>query len=235
MHLRTVVATAFLAVGAVVSATMPARATATTPLAAWEMNEPAGASVMVDSVGGFNGSNGTLVATGVSSLADTAYRFSYFKPNTPPAQPQHNVTVPHTAALNPGTADYTVEIRYKTTKPFGNIAQKGQAGSVGGYWKIQLPQGEPSCLFRGGDGSTDSIRARGLKLNDGQWHTVRCERTATMVKLYVDGVYRGRNTGGSGTISNTQPLMVGGKNFCDQIVITCDYFAGDIDYLRIYN
>jgi len=29
------------------------------------------------------------------------------------------------------------------------------------------------------------------------------------------------------------PFTIGGKTECDQITITCDYFVGDIDYVRI--
>jgi hypothetical protein len=38
--------------------------------------------------------------------------------------------------------------------------------------------------------------------------------------------------GASGTISNTVPMTIGGKINCDQIDITCDYFACDIDWSR---
>jgi hypothetical protein len=34
------------------------------------------------------------------------------------------------------------------TKHFGNIVQKGQAGSAGGYFKIENPGGRPNCVFR---------------------------------------------------------------------------------------
>ena len=40
--------------------------------------------------------------------------------------------------------------------------------------------------------------------------------------------------GSTGTIDNAIPMTVGGKINCDQITVTCDYFSGDIDYLRIY-
>jgi hypothetical protein len=70
-------------------------------------------------------------------------------------------------------------------------------------------------------------------LNDGQWHVVRCERTATQVVMTVDGVVTMRVRHATGMISNNVPLTIGGKLNCDQISITCDYFAGDIDYVTI--
>jgi hypothetical protein len=29
-------------------------------------------------------------------------------------------------------------------------------------------------------------------------------------------------------------MTIGGKISCDQIEVTCDYFSGEIDYIRIY-
>ena len=76
----------------------------------------------------------------------------------------------------------------RTTQKFGNIVQKGQSGAVGGYFKFENPQGVVTCLYRGSGGS----RAVSSKtpVNDGQWRTIRCERTATRVTMTVDGVVR---------------------------------------------
>jgi len=212
--------------------TVPAQAAATTIPLAWEMDEPPGATVMADPVNGFDGTIGNEVATGVMFAGATGYRFERLRPNTPPAHPEHIVRVPHDPALNPGARDFTIEARYRTTNSFGNFVQKGQAAARGGYFKIQLPQGEPSCLFRGPTGVTNAVRAQS-RIDDGQWHTIRCERTTDAVALYVDGAFVGRNRGLTGAISNEEPIYIGGKGVCDQIEVTCDYFGGDIDYIRI--
>jgi hypothetical protein len=220
-----------LALGGVVMGGTPASAAATVLLAQWDMNEAAGATVMVDSSGhGINGAIGTAVQTKALFDGATAYRWSNVKPNQPPAKPERLVQVAN-PALNPGTRDYAVTIRYRTTHDFGNLIQKGQSGSKGGYFKFQQPNGIVSCLFRGSAGSA----AVGSKtaLNDGQWHTVRCERTATQVTMTVDGVLVGTTKHATGSISNNVPLTIGGKRNCDQVEITCDYFAGDIDYVTI--
>ena len=47
------------------------------------------------------------------------------------------------------------------------------------------------------------------------------------------GVPVNRKNGSTGTVDNAIPMTVGGKIDCDQIDITCDYFSGQIDYLRI--
>ena len=233
--MRTRVLAAVAGVVALVgTGALPAQAATPVTIANWQMNEAAGARTMVDSTGRFNGVIGTEVVTGATFGGSTGYRFERLKPNTPPARPEHIVRVPNSALLNPGNrAEYAVEVRYRTSNPFGNIVQKGQAGAKGGYWKIQLPQGEASCLFRGPGGVTNAVRSRGIQINDNQWHTVRCVATPTEARLYIDGVFIGRNRGTTGQIVNSEPVYVGGKGFCDQVKITCDYFGGDIDYVRL--
>ena len=61
--------------------------------------------------------------------------------------------MPDNATLRPGSSDFAVTVRYRTTENFGNILQKGQSGGNKGYWKFQQPKGIVSCLFRGADGS----------------------------------------------------------------------------------
>ena len=74
----------------------------------------------------------------------------------------------------------------RTTKPLGNIIQKGQSSTPGGYFKIQAPNGIVQCLFRGAGGS---------------------------------------RAVGSG--------RAGGKVSRNQTTVTCDYYVGDLDYVRI--
>jgi len=212
----------------------PANAAINRPVAIWQMNEPAGSQVMVDSSGnGLNGVIGANIQAGTALTGGgTGYRFPYRRPNTPPADSQHLAIAPHSNALNPGTGDFAVEFRMRTTHSFGNVIQKGQAGSKGGYWKFQQPSGKISCLFRGSAGSS-ATGSGSVRVNDGNWHTVRCERTASMVTMIVDGVVTGRNRNATGTIANTRPVTIAGKGTCDQVEITCDYFSGDIDYVRI--
>jgi hypothetical protein len=39
--------------------------------------------------------------------------------------------VPHDNRLNPGSGDFAVELRMRTTHSLGNVIQKGQAGRGG--------------------------------------------------------------------------------------------------------
>jgi len=234
VHLRRKLLTVTAALAGVLVMALPANAAINQPVAIWQMNEGAGARAMIDSSGNrLDGVVGTSVQTGVGLTGGgTGYRFPYAKPNTPPPDPQHIVTVPNDNRLNPGTGDFAVELRMRTTHSFGNVIQKGQAGAKGGYWKFQQPSGKITCLFRGSAGSSTGTSGT-VRVNDGNWHTVRCERTASMVTMWVDGSVTSRNRNATGTIANTRPVTIAGKGNCDQVDITCDYFSGDIDYVRI--
>jgi hypothetical protein len=222
-----------VALAGILSMASPARAAINQPVAVWQMNEAAGSRTMVDGSGhGFHGVIGTEVLAGTALGGGTGYRFTFVQPNQPPANPQRLVQVAHRTALNPGSGDFAVEFRMRTTHSFGNVVQKGQSGASGGYFKFQQPNGKISCLFRGSAGSSTASSGT-TRVNDGQWHTVRCERTSSSVTMTVDGVVTGRNRNPTGTIANTKPLTIAGKLNCDQVNVTCDYFAGDIDYLKI--
>ena len=123
-------------------------------------------------------------------------------------------------------------MRLRTTHSFGNVIQKGQSGSAGGYFKLQQPNGKISCLFRGSAGGSTASSGT-TRVNDGQWHTVRCERSSASVVMTVDGVVTGRNRNPTGSIANARPITIAGKLNCDQVQTTCDYFAGDLDYVKI--
>jgi hypothetical protein len=204
----------------------PASAAASTTLALWQMNEPLGSKTLVDSSGhGINGQIGSEVV-----LNGSTHKFPYLKPNTPPAHPGH-VDQVSDSRLNPGTRDYSITLRLRWTNSFGNIIQKGQSATVGGYFKLQAPKGVVQCLFRGSIGNAGV--GSGRALNDGNWHVITCTRTATALTMVVDGVQTATLKHATGNISNTKPLTIAGKLSCDQITVTCDYWVGEMDYVQI--
>ena len=199
----------------------------------FEMDEPDGATVMMDSSG--SGLSGLIdqagLDTGVVYNGSTGYFWPRRGPNEPPASPERIIQVADSPLLDPMNDTFTVEIRYRTKEKFGNIIQKGQSASKGGQWKIQNPKGRPSCLFKGSIGRVATQSK--VALNDNEWHVLTCLHEPTRVTMYVDGVYMNRKNGSTGTINNTIPMTIGGKINCDQIKVTCDYFSGMIDYDRI--
>lgn len=195
-------------------------ASAATTVAAYAMNETSGRT-MLDSTGRYPGSIGSDVV-----LSGSSYRFL-----TPPTayRPQHLVTVPHATALDPGTGTWSVTTRVRFTQASGNIVQKGQAG--GSYVKLESHNGGLSCLFRGSAGSK-SVSTGSKDYNDGLWHTVTCKRAGSEVSLVIDGVTR-RGTAPTGAVSNRAPLVIAGKGSCNGTTVGCDYWVGEMDYLRV--
>jgi hypothetical protein len=199
------------------------------------MNEAPEATRMTDS--GPNGLSASInqagLDTGVSYAGATGYRWLRKAPNDLPVAPERIIQISDNDHLDPGPNEqtFTVEVRYRTRENFGNITQKGQATTRGGQWKIQNPLGRPSCLFKGAAGRV-STRSP-VALNDNAWHVLTCVRTPNSVTLSVDGVQRNQQRGYTGTINNTKPMTIGGKISCDQVETTCDYFSGQIDYIRI--
>lgn len=228
-----VVSTAVLSVFAV-----PAVASAQQVVADWEMDEGTSATVMADQSGnGFAGHIGSDVKTGVSTPSGHGYFFS--GPSS--YHPSRLVTVPDDSRLDPGTGTYAVTIRFKTGASEPNIVQKGQANQRGGYWKLVLKKGWPRCHFRDANRHTKAIGlvdgSPSWKVNDNQWHTVRCERLANGVRVTLDPGQPGSATrfiGGTiGNIDNSRPLSIGGKLDCSAPGVGCDYFNGTIDWITI--
>lgn len=193
-----------------------------------QLNEPAGAAVAHDASGyGNDGSIGSRVTTN-GAYAD----FPYVQPNTVSYGLSQLITIPDAPSLDPGQSTFTITMRYRTTHGFGNILQKGQAKSPGGQVKLQQPKGKLTCMFKTAAG-TATAGSGTTPLDDGNWHDITCVRTTSSVTMYVDGVRTGRTNHTTGDLNNAKPWIIGGKPNCDGTKVTCDYFAGDIDYVTL--
>lgn len=241
----TVIAATLVAAVSVIGMSSGTAAAATpTPyglVALWNMNDTSRPVMDDSSPNGFDGTIGSDVQIGVSVGGATGYRFPrVLRPADEPVNPERLAMVPSSPALNPDAADYAIEFRYRTTRNFGNIVQKGQNQTWGGYFKFEQPSGRMTCLFKytePGTGASSQIAVKApatMTTNDGQWHTIRCElRRSFGVILFIDGVEAAKKGGSLPAIGNDRPISIGGKSNCDQISTTCDYFDGDIDYVRI--
>ncbi|MEO8424620.1 MAG: LamG domain-containing protein [Actinomycetota bacterium] len=218
------------------------RANALSPvlLADWEMNEAPGSQVMTDNSGNnITGAIGSAVQVGTFLDGATGYAWDNGSPTAPPPKPERLVQVNDTR-LNPGNRDFAITVRFRTTRSYGNMIQKGQSQTPGGYFKWEIPSGILMCLFRSRSLNGTLLGEKSVKspanmpLNDGVWHTVRCEKTVDRVTMTIDGTTTVQsNRGTIGSISNNIPLTIAGKSNCDQVEVTCDYFSGNIDYIRI--
>lgn len=214
-------------------------------VADWEMNEGANATVMTNDVpNGLTGTIGTEVKPGQSTLEGNgglAYQFP--GPHFAKYNPQKLVLVEDQGdTLDPGpaTGPYAVTIRFKTTAAKPNIVQKGQNNVRGGFMKLVLKNGWPRCHFEDGNqniSATGFVQTSVPKVNDGRWHTLRCERSDDGTRVTLDAGTPNEATRVNhktiGTIDNSRPFMIGGKLDCNRDGVTCDFFAGQLDWVKI--
>jgi hypothetical protein len=179
------------------------------------MDETSG-TTMFDAVGTDNGTNYNI-QLGLPGLAGTAYGFN---------GKSSYVSVPSADDLNPYNANMTVSIDLKTTgtpppSPADwDLIRKGTYNSSPAEYKMEFQQsGQVSCGFKGTGGYTELIA--GPAVNDGQWHTAQCVKTATAIEVVVDGQTFTKKAS-LGSISNTLPLVIGARP-------GSDWYSGALD------
>lgn len=208
--------------------TVGSPASAATVVADWQLDEPAGATVMVDGTSNhLDGTVGAHVRTGVVVGSSHGYRFPAGVTSVDPA---HLVTVPDSALLDPGSQDLAITLRLQTTGQNANVLQKGQAGQVGGFYKVEVVNGKASCTFKGASGI--GVAASLASIADGVPHVVTCARTSTGVQVTVDGATRTAPKP-TGAIDNTAPVSIGGKVSCNTSTNPCQYFGGFVDSVTV--
>lgn len=234
---RRVIATASgLGAGVVALGVLMSTSAATaqvSPAANWPMDESSNATVMVDSGPfGLDGDIGADVQPGGGHHTFT-WPFGTLPGELIPSD-DRIVIVEDADVLNPELEDFEIEFTYRTDENYGNVLQKGQNTTAGGYFKIEQPFGFATCLFKDDQGVQRAVGAL-TPTNDGEWHTIRCELDRTTgpngtLRLYVDGDLDQINTLTErvGNVANDWPFVIGGKYQCNQTVVSCDYFRGDV-------
>lgn len=146
------------------------------------------------------------------------------------------VSVPNDASLNPGTATITITAKVNFTvvpsrsvglrpRPQGPVVHRGRGVQDGDPSELRLHRRQRLLPVRG-------LHQEGRKrlgqphLADGDWHTITCIKSATSIKLIVDGVTRTKNVS-LGSISNTSTVTVGART------VGGDQYRGDIDEVSI--
>ena len=197
----------------------------------WTFNEGPNASVAVDTSGNaLHAEVGDEVNTGLTFNNRTYYNF----PSEGAWGGENHerlVLVPDTPELDPGVDMYRVAIAIRTRAAGVNVIQKGQSNTYGGFWKIETHNGLATCLFRGSNDESSGVGS-GKRVDDGKWHRIVCTRFPDRVVMRVDGVVTDTRYHVSGSVSNSKYLAIGGKPECGGSV-GCDYYIGDIDYVRI--
>lgn len=221
--------------------TQTVKARKATVVASWQMNETSGRTMVDSSGSGLAGTIGDSVRINVATPGSRGY---HFEGPLNVKNPERLVLVPDNSMLDPGTGTYSVSIRFRTKGTRPNIVQKGQSNDGGGMWKLVVHTGWPRCHFRDENFNTKAIGFMNspdpdAKVSDGAWHTLRCVRNLDSVCLYLDegtsSAMKRCIRGSIGRIDNKRPLAIGGKHRCDptKASTSCDYFNGDIDWIRI--
>ncbi|MDN4161308.1 LamG-like jellyroll fold domain-containing protein [Nocardioides abyssi] len=127
------------------------------------------------------------------------------------------VEVADSTVLDPGTAPFTITADVRMTRTESarsmNVVQKGYYSQAGGQYKLQVDNGRPSCVVNSSRGRVVVVAsASSANVADGAWHEVACSRTATEVVVLVDGVARARRASPAGSVANTAPVRIGGKD-----------------------
>jgi hypothetical protein len=194
------------------TAIVQSNSTQTGLVALWHMDETTG-TLMRDSIAGHDG---TIFSAqlGVPGFAGTAYGFGG----------SAYVSVPSAADLNPGSSAMTVTLHLKTTSvpatPDWDLIRKGLYTTAGGEFKMEYqPSGQASCGFKGSANYGELMA--GPALNDGQWHAVQCVKTASAIKVVVDGQTFSKNVT-IGSIANTSAVPIGARP-------GSEYFKGSLD------
>jgi Concanavalin A-like lectin/glucanases superfamily len=188
-----------------------AAAEAATPAALWHMDEPPGWN-MIDAAGRNYGVPRGAVIQGVpGGISGTAYRFR---------GPRALVDVPDNNSLDPHRRSIRLIAHVKFTRPPPNhkdydLIRKG-LGSTGADYKMEIktvnsvPQ--VLCLFQGRRAKVmKRSGGRTPSLANGHWHSLRCVKTDTYVRVFIDGVSFGRRRHAAGRISNRHHVLIGAR------------------------
>jgi hypothetical protein len=206
----------------------------TTVVANYQMEDGADSTTMADSAGGNDGViSASAGAAGLTTHVETDDGFGYqwgAAPGTP--NDARVVTVADADALDPGDREFAVEVQLKTRAADGVLVQKGDADTAGGSWRVQVQGGQVSCLFRGAT-VQGAVKSESL-VNNGSWHTVRCELTATGTTVYVDDVREKHQNKAVANVGSDAQVTVGGKVGCGSIQ-ACDYYVGQIDSIEVFS
>jgi hypothetical protein len=150
------------------------------------------------------------------------------------------VVVPDDPALDPFTEPFSVTVHVRTTTvPNSTIGdfdliRKGLATDRR-YWKVELFPNKAHtkafafCQMRGRNAALSKLvgtrlKATGLNLANGTWHTITCTKTDSQVSLFVDGALKVQNAVALGTIYNSSALSMGAK-----ATVWDDRYIGDMD------
>ena len=201
------------------------------------MNEAAGIDGDADSSG--NGLNGIIDPTGVQTGATFDGATGYNWVRRPPEPSRRR----RAGAHHPGAGQHRTSSRATPRRSRSRSATAPRRSSATSSRRARPRRAAASGRSRTRRASRRACsRARSARsatgaktaINDNQWHILTCVLTSTA----RDDVRRRRRAQPPerrrrARSTTAIPMTVGGKIDCDQIEVTCDYFSGQIDYVKI--
>jgi hypothetical protein len=217
---------------------------AQTDVARWHMNESPNATTMVDSSpNGFDGQTHGQVVTGVfpgssGRSGDWGYEFNENTTCTTGtsfvivSSGVLGIATPTAPTFNPGTQPFAFSMWVNTTAKPGTGSCDFDLIRKGSGWKMEIYPfngvAQPNCVW---SGVVKGVRTKVAlhkplpsgAINDGKWHQISCQRTASGEALIVDGRSLASSSVKTGSITNTANVVLGAQEK------GIDYFQGLMD------
>ncbi|MEM6362931.1 MAG: DUF4347 domain-containing protein, partial [Planctomycetota bacterium] len=134
------------------------------------------------------------------------------------------ISVPDAPSLDI-SGDFTVAFWYNSTDSAGIEQLVGQYSVGNGFYVAKTSSGNLQFLVDGDSGIVANQYTGGF-INDGNWHHVVAFRSGDTFQTYVDGVANTASTQAVGTVTSTEPFLVGGTTSSD--------YDGKLDDVRLY-
>jgi PKD repeat protein len=185
----------------------------------WKLDE-IGGDVVFDSAGENHGLNNGA-AINQPGFDGTCYLFD---------GTDDHLVIDHNDTLDfQALQDFNIFLWINTTVDTGRIMSKRQYPGDGTGYAMLIQDGQLGVYLD--FGSTGVYIQGGIIIADGQWHHVRMMRNANSFEAYVDGNSIGSKTNAGGSISNTNPLLIGAEQdfwqyytgYMDEITFIADF------------
>ena len=196
------------------------------------MNEPVGATVMIDG----NGWHRLDRPDRHAHRCDVQRRHrvhldaSTAKEQAPPRRSASSRS-PTATGLDPATARSPSSCGTAPRRTSGTSRRRDRRAAAAGSGRSRTPAGSRPACSRALPAGRDRLPDPAQRQRVAQPHLrPHADGRDDVCRRRLPGTAR---TAPPGTINNSIPMTIGGKINCDQVEITCDYFSGLIDFIKI--
>ena len=222
---RRVFSFALISLAANAAFAVPARASTTVSYA---MDETSG--TVMHGVGGPDGVISGDVKLNIAGVTGGGYEFNSAAGSCDASGKvtgTGHVVIPPNSIFSPGTKDFSFSVWVKTTAVPGRGNCDYDVVRRGSIYKLELlpfstNKAFPMCWWKGA--ATVSLKPQ-VQVNDGKWHQITCQRTASGEALILDGTKIASTSTNVGSLVSSANLLVASKPG------NADYYVGQLDDL----